>query len=664
VTAPSDYLDSVFGSDGVLAKAKLGYCMRPEQLQLAHGVASAFEERKTLLAEAPTGVGKSFAYLVPATYEAAHNDRKVIVVTANIALQEQIVDRDLPFLREHLPWKFSFALAKGWSNYVCKETLNDTRNDLLKRRLPMHDDHKRLKQIIEWADTTTEGDISELPFELGPLKQHVTIAKDDCLGKACDFYDDCFARQARKRLDNAQVLVANYHLFFADMSVKAGGGNVLPEYSLVVMDEGHKAADIAREFFGHRVTPGVLMRAVSMLDAKGKRAEKLCIPERIDPDLKQLVSELTDRVFADLVDLKKDKERYKARLDRSGLFDPSQLVAALRSADASFTRAMARGGIAPDGRKHLEQQASRCASLASALENAAGNIADEDWVYYLDDVNRGVALMAVPYSIADVLRPRLFEREDQPFGVVVASATLATEPNDSGFDFVMRQLGAESAETLVVDSPFDFSRCCLVVPRVELPNSSLFASQVAAQLVEATELAGGRTLALFTSYRVLEHAKRELLKTNPGFSVFAQGDAPRTQLLERFREDETSVLLGTESFWEGVDVPGPSLSCLFMDRIPFDHFLDPIADMVQAHDSRAFMNYMVPRAKIMFRQGFGRLIRSVSDQGIVVCCDVRLIDKPYGRSFVKALPPQVRVVRRFENAAQFLPDFNDHRLEP
>ncbi len=658
-SAPDDYIDSVFGPDGVLARAKPGYRPRASQVKLSRGVAEAFAERETLLAEAPTGTGKSFAYLVPAVYEAVHNSRRVVVVTANIALQEQLTESDLPFLREHLPWKFSFALAKGWNNYLCLDVFESARNDRLRRKLPLFGQAaEHFDQVVEWADRTQEGDVSELPFELGELKQHVTVGKEDCLGKQCDHYEHCYARKARERLKSTQVVVANYHLFFADM---ANGGRVLPDYQLVVMDEGHKAADIARDFFGQRITPGAVVRAVSMLDAKGRRAEKLSIPARIDPELKQQVSEQADRLFAELTDIKRSKD-YKARLDRQGLFDPSELVASLRSAAGEYRRAMGSGGVSPEGRIHLEQQSDRCDVLASTLERAASNADADDWVYYLEETGfRGnVALMAVPFSVADVLRPRLFEREDNPLGVVVTSATLATSPKPEGFDFAKDQLGAEAASTLVVDSPFDYSRTCLVVPRVDAPNDrgekANWLGQVVEQFLEASQLAGGRMLALFTSYKVLAACHEAIAQTRPPFAVFRQGSAPRTQLLERFREDETSVLLGTESFWEGVDVPGPSLSVLFMDRIPFDHFLDPIVDAVQARDSKAFFNDMVPRATIMFRQGFGRLVRSVTDQGVVVCCDPRLVDKPYGRGFIRALPKDLQVFRQLERAESFLPE--------
>ncbi len=664
-----DYLDDVFLPGGVLSRAKPGYVLREAQLKLASACAGAFEGRKALLAEAPTGTGKSFAYLVPATWSAAHQDRKVIVVTANIALQEQLVNQDLPFLAEHLPWKFTYALAKGWSNYACLDAAETARNEQLKgRQLPMLQDNEQLKQALHWLDDTPTGDVSELPFELSAeLKQRLTISKDECLGKACDHFDDCFPRKARAQLDKAQVLVANYHLFFADLALKNMGlGGILPAYQLVVMDEGHKAADIARDFFGQRVTPGSVARAVSFLDAKGRRAEKLSIPERIDPELRAQVVELADALFQDLARLKVDEDRYKARLDREGLFHPQELMRALQSASAELKRAMGRGGVSPEGRTHLEKAARRCSVIAATLGHAALNENESDWVYYLDDISNrkgAVALMAVPFSVREVLRPILFENEKDPVGVVVTSATLTTSSGESGFDFLASQLGAEAADELIVESPFDFSKSCFVVPRVSSPSNakgSTWLDEMADEFAEAVKLAGGRTLGLFTSYKAMQYAYDTLMGEEEdgdlgGFRVMKQGQAPRTQLLQQFRDDETSVLLGCESFWEGVDVPGPSLSLVFMDRIPFDHFLDPIADAVQARDSKAFARYMLPRATIMFRQGFGRLVRSVSDRGVVVCCDSRIVDKGYGKGFLRALPKGVQVFRRLEQTKAFLP---------
>lgn len=667
--AEPDYLDDVFKPGGVLSLAKPGYVLRPEQLELARGVEHAFSEVRTLLAEAPTGVGKSFAYLVPATYRASKHAQKVVVMTANIALQEQIVGRDLPFLAEHLPWKFTFALAKGWSNYLCLDALDGARNEQLKgRRLPVLQDQQHLEAALAWADETQAGDVSELPFELNAeLKPKLTVAKDDCLGKACDFFDRCHARAARSKLDQVDVLVSNYHLGFADLAAKeAGGHGVLPVYSLAVLDEGHKAADIARDFFGERVTPGSVGRAVSLLDAKGRRADKLQIPKGLDPELRQLCVEQADHLFLELGRLKRDERRYKARLDVPDMFDPRELVASLHSAARELDRAKARGGLSPDGRHQLELASSRCTKIASALMRAAACLDEEQWIYHLEATGRGdgVALMVVPFSMAEFLRPALFERATDPVAVVVTSATLTTSQGAGAFDFVATQLGCEEADELVVGSPFDYSKTCLVVPRIDPPSNSKdsnWLDQMTFALVEAVGLAGGRTLGLFTSYKALKYAHEQLLAYQrqgdwnlDGVQILRQGDAPRTQLLKLFRKDETSVLLGCESFWEGVDVPGPSLSCVFIDRIPFPHVLDPVADAHASRDSKSFMRYQVPLATIMLRQGFGRLVRQLGDGGLVVVADSRLVDKPYGRHLVRQLPA-VQLFRTLQQAKPYLP---------
>ncbi len=664
-TDAETYLDAIFGPDGALAQAKPGYIMRESQVQLARAVDDTFRDRRTLLAEAPTGTGKSFAYSVPATYHAAHYHRRVVIVTANIALQEQLVESDLPFLQEHLPWKFNFALAKGWSNYLCLDSLTDARNDHLRgRRLPVLQDQQNLETAFEWADKTDGGDISELPFELNQaLRPLLTVSTEDCLRKACDHYQDCHARKAREALSSAQVLVANYHMYFTDLALRASSGKesgILPEHQLVVLDEGHKAADIARDFFGQRLTPGAVRHAVAALDAKGKLVEKLGLPKQLDPELKQTIGFEADRLFADLGALRQDRDRYKNRLDRVGLFDPQHLMSLLANAAQVYEQGATRGGLSGEGRVYLHARASRCEVLVATLRNASENHDADNWVYYLDDISGregAVALMAVPFSVAEVLRPVLFEKDPDPYGVVVTSATLCTSSGKSAFDFTAAQLGSEKADELVVESPFDFSKSCLVIPRIHAPTEDKHAweSDVCDQLVEATTLAGGRTLGLFTSYRVLRAAKAALLRSRPTFTVLAQGDAPRTQLLQRFRDDETSVLLGCESFWEGVDVPGLSCSLVFIDRIPFDHFEDPIVDAIRARDRQWFVSYMVPRAITMFRQGFGRLVRSVTDGGVVVCCDTRLVDKAYGRQFTRALPPAVTITRRLEQAGGYLP---------
>lgn len=666
--APTDageYLATVFGADGVLAKTKPGYVPRPEQIELAHAVHQTFTDRRTLLAEAPTGVGKSFGYAVPASWHAAHQHRRVVIVTANIALQEQLVEKDLPFLAEHLPWKFSFALAKGWSNYLCRDAMTDSRNDHLRgRRLPVLQDQENLERAFKWADQTVDGDVSELPFELNQtLRPLLTVSTEDCLRKACDHYLDCHARKAREALGSAQLLVANYHMYFTDLALRASSGKesgILPEHQLVVLDEGHKASTIARDFFGQRITPGAVRHAASALDAKGKLTEKLGLPKQIEPELKNDLSFAADKLFAELGALRQDESRYKNRIDRQGMFDATHLMALLDSARARYEQAAGGGNISGEGRVYLHARAARCEVLGATLRNAMVNANADDWVYFLDDIagrEGAVALMAVPFSVADVLRPVLFEREPEPAqGVVVTSATLCTSSGKSAFDFTASQLGAERADELVVASPFDFSRSCLVIPRITPPTEDARAwlSDVCDQFVEATTMAGGRTLGLFTSYKALRAAKARLLDTRPNFTVLAQGDAPRTQLLQRFRDDETSVLLGCESFWEGVDAPGITCSLVFIDRIPFDHFEDPIVDAIRARDRQWFMSYMVPRAITMFRQGFGRLVRSVTDGGVVVCCDTRLVDKAYGRQFLRALPAGVTTFRRLEQASGYL----------
>lgn len=660
--ASLEYIEQVFGEGGVLAKTKPGYVPRPGQMQLARAVDATFTDTRTLLAEAPTGVGKSFGYAVPATWHASHHDRKVVIVTANIALQEQLVEKDLPFLAEHLPWKFSYALAKGWSNYLCRDALHDSRNDHLRgRRLPVLQDQQQLEQAFAWSDSTEDGDISELPFELNQaLRPLLTVSTEDCLRKACDHYLDCHARKARDKLADAQVLVSNYHLYFTDLAMRASSDHgILPAHQLAVLDEGHKASTIARDFFGQRITPGAIRHAASALDAKGKLVEKLGLPRTLDPVLKTELSYAADQLFAELSMLKMDRARYRNRLDCACMFDPTYLRGLLDTAERVYTQAAARGGLSGEGRVYLHARATRCATISSALEQASGNLDADNWVYFLDAVSGkegAVALMAVPFSVAEVLRPRLFEREPA-MGVVVTSATLCTSQGQSAFDFAATQLGAEKADELVVESPFDFTKSCLVVPRIAAPteDSRGWTEDVCTQLVEVTRLAGGRTLGLFTSYRVLRAAKAALLATRPDFTVLAQGDAPRTQLLQRFRDDETSVLLGCESFWEGVDAPGMTCSVVFIDRIPFDHFEDPIVDATRARDKSWFNRYMIPRAVTMFRQGFGRLVRSVTDGGIVMFCDTRVVDKPYGRQFIRALPEGVTVLRRLEQATGYLP---------
>ncbi len=626
-------VQSVFGPGGALARALPGYESRQCQVQLSTAVDACFEQGGRLLAEAGTGTGKSLAYLVPAAAR-ARAGVVTVIATAGINLQEQLVSKDLPLLKRATGWDFSWVLAKGMQNYLCRDRFEEARNALLVGHALASD--VRWSELQRWADSTTDGDVSELPFELRAAERELcTCSSEECPGSKCTSAGDCFVRRSRARIRNARIIVTNYHLFFADFET---GGAIFPPYRHLVWDEGHRAAEIARDFFGFKVSGYAVRRALGRLR---------------DHDLKAKVQEEAEGYFGALLELHRS-QRQRARLNGT---EPELDSTRLENALGKVANAYDNQSADEDGPNAAKTavKADNCRELVHRLEAARTFQRAEDLVYFLEEVGPRVAIACKPVLVAKELEAHIFKKDSGLHAVVVTSATLATGKGD--FDFCVQELGAYEADTFTAASPFDYaSRAMLVLPDGgHNPQEKGFADAAARLLVRTVEEAHGRTLALFTSYRVLELAY-SVLQGSPvarGIRVMKQGDAPRTQLVERFREDVSSVLLGTSSFWEGVDVVGEALSALFIDKLPFANPTDPLIDAINERDRKAFQHYLLPLAIIAFRQGFGRLIRSQQDRGVVVCCDERLVTKGYGRQFVRALPAGLPVSRDLAEVGRF-----------
>jgi ATP-dependent DNA helicase DinG len=677
----SDYIDEVFGATGALAKRFPGYEPREGQVSLARAVDAAIKNDGHLLAEAPTGTGKSLAYAVPAIYHALQRRENAvpgaaaIIVTANIALQEQLVRKDLPLLSEILTWPFDYALLKGKNNFLCVDRLINGAPGA-----PDAADAEAIEKIVEWANHTETGDVSELPFE-PPYSawSRFSVGSDDCVGSECDYYKSCFSELARKHAQRAHVVVTNYHLFFADMKIRQVTGgmvSILPPYSIAVLDEGHKATDIARDFFGFRITEGSLGWAGAML-----------------PWEERAGLENAAQAFFMSLRSHKNSGMYKARLRKADAVDSSFIVAALRKARVAYgdmIEPLFGEDATTEQRKEaikiarklgriveIEKQIELAMRLRSSPKqpwqpvpsspddtsgvrwywsdpglggnNTVKSEADAssiDDVFYIEEDRSKTVLCSRPIRVAERLREELFKTTQS---VSVTSATLMAR---GSFDFIASDLGVDKPATLEAKSPFNWREAALLVtpPDVPEPNAAEFTRAAAQKCRETIEYAKGRTLALFTSYKNLNAAHEAVLHT--GYRILRQGDMPRTQLIDEFRKDTNSVLLGVESFWAGVDVPGESLSCVFIDRLPFITPEDPVMDALSESDREWFMKYSVPRAIIAFKQGFGRLIRTVNDRGVVVLLDRRISTKFYGKFFINSLPSVQRSynledVRRF-----------------
>jgi ATP-dependent DNA helicase DinG len=635
----TDFVAQTFGASGPFARAFAGYRQRDGQVELSQAISDVLRDGKILLGEAGTGVGKSFAALVPAIEHVRAGRGKVIVVTANIALQEQYVRKDLPTLQQMLGIPFTFALAKGFSNYLCNEKIDAADTDrMMGKRLPMFQEQTLLDKVLDWQTTT--GDLSDFEVELpGSIKKLVTVPSEDCLGKKCNhFLDGCYPRKARRDFGAADIIVTNYHMYFLDLEMKMRGAHgVLPEHSAVIFDEAHAMAEIARTYLGLRVTKGGVKSATEELDAKGRRAEKLQLPAEIDPELKAQVLDAANDFFGELLDLRNSR-RYKSRINKPSMIGGELLEKLLRNTADTYTRAAAAPSTETEAREWLRGRASLCNRYAALIEGARA-FKDNEQIFYIEDENGHAALIREPLTPAKILKEHLWETDNLPRTKVLMSATLSTSSKLSPFGFIADQLGIETYDDCIADSPFDFTKCTFIVPRgLPEPRDEEFAEAVGETLVKTVDMARGRTLGLFTSYRVLDVAHRRLVAAGFPYKVMRQKDAPRTELIRRFKEDPDSILLGTDSFWTGVDVPGESLLAVLIDKIPFDHFEDPVLDAIKARDEAWFKTYYMPKAVITFKQGFGRLVRALDDRGAVVCCDKRITSKPYGRAFKDARP--------------------------
>ncbi len=639
----NDYLNEVFGAAGLLAQRFPGYEPRDGQVALARMVDQAMREGRHALGEGPCGTGKGVAYGVPAVWHAHHGKKRVVIATANIALQEQLVTKDLPLLAEVLPWKFTFTLLKGRNNYLCLDRMaeSEARGELA--GLVQDEMERQVQQLVAWAGQTTTGDVSEVRFVPLPLAwSRFSVGSDDCKGDGCHFRETCFSERAKAAAAEADIVVTNYHLLFAHLAVRRETGLdlVLPTFDFLVLDEAHEAADIARDFFGFSVSEYTITRLARAADERGK---------------KKLGEELR-REAADFFGVAARCARspaYKCRLKSPMLPVPARLLGALGHL-ATHAAAVEEDESEERDKRAKARLVRRQAEVAAARLREVTGLSDSNKVYFIDLDGKGRAkLGGKPIQVADLLRAELFERTES---VSLVSATMTTAGT---FDFIRGEVGAPAdALELVAESPFDFEKQALLIVPEGLPDprESGFIDAVAAAVKQVIDACNGRTLGLFTSYRNL-NAVYERISRN-GHRVLRQGELPRTELTRIFKEDVSSVLLGTESFWTGIDVPGEALTGLVIDKLPFPNMDDPVVDAICARDRRAFDGYLVPRAIILLRQGVGRLIRSQKDVGVAVILDRRIAEKAYGRRFLRSLPPML-TSRKLDSIARFLAEAAD-----
>ncbi|WP_091191360.1 ATP-dependent DNA helicase [Formivibrio citricus] len=624
-------LDEVFAEGGLFAAAFPDYKLRPQQREMAQAVAETITAKGQLIAEAGTGTGKTFAYLVPALLSGG----KVIVSTGTKTLQDQLFQRDIPTVRDVLKVPVTIALLKGRSNYVCHYRLELARHE---GRFLNKEDVVHLHAVERYAKVTQSGDKAACPGvpENAPVWSFVTSTRDNCLGQDCPNHKDCFVLKARKEAQEADVVVVNHHLFFADVWLRdEGAGELLPACNTVIFDEAHQLPDVASLFFGESVTTGQIIEL-----ARDARAEAIVVAKEF-----VMLPQAAEALEKAAKDLRLVFKSEAIRLPQHQLaaypdFAPAldEVIERLKNLNALLAKQAERA-------EELEKCQQRAEALIAALVRWQST-EHEEAVHWIDVSNFGLMLHATPLNIAELFRKQL---NTHPRAWVFASATLAV---NGKFEHFKHELGLWDAQTALWDSPFDYKQQAVlyVPPAMPDPNAPDYTRAVIDAAWPLLRLTHGHAFMLFTSLRAMREAHElivaRLKEAGLDWPVFLQGQGSRTEILDNFRRAPNAVLVASQTFWEGIDVKGQQLSLVVIDKMPFAPPDDPVLsariEQMKKAGRNAFMEYQLPYAAITLKQGAGRLIRDETDTGILMIADNRLVEKPYGKMVWNSLPPMYR----------------------
>jgi ATP-dependent DNA helicase DinG len=630
-------LDKIFAPGGWLARHHPKYEFRPGQLEMAESVESALENRHHLIVEAGTGTGKTLAYLVPLL----RSGLRAVISTGTKNLQEQLFYKDVPFLKKMFP-QMRVTLMKGRQNYLCRQKLYDM------ERQPALDGMEQVEQypkIRQWEGRTETGDRAELRWlpDASELWKKMDARREACTGQKCQQFERCFITRMHQRAAESDLLIVNHHLFFADLALRQNDyAALLPDYAALVFDEAHDMEDVATQYFG--------------VEVSSYRMEELARDTEATLRLKGIK---IHEVFAAVGELRRRSdlffELFPRTEGRSSFDNRASFLEVNRGVYAALNNALmllqTEFSRVPERPEEINNLMRRALDLRGAFEIVMEG-QERNLVYWWERRGRGVFMQATPIDVSTLLRERLFQQVET---VVLTSATLAV---GGTFDFLKHRLGIENAKERIFDSHFNYSEQALLYTPMHLPDPRQpdFARLASEEIVQLLKTTRGRAFVLFTSHSQMRDVY-ERVRPRVRYPLLIQGSMPRTELLDSFRETPHAVLFGTSSFWQGVDVQGEQLSAVLIDRLPFAVPSDPITAArirhVNEDGGNAFTDYQVPQAVISLKQGFGRLIRSETDRGILVMLDHRLVRMSYGRVFLESLPPYQKT-NRLEDVRAFM----------
>ncbi len=634
-------MGQIFGPGGLLDRCMIGgYEHRPAQLEMAEAVYDAFANHHHAIVEAGTGTGKTLAYLLPAIC----SGRRVVISTATKSLQEQLYQKDVPFLQRHFAPELKVAVMKGRNNFLCRTKVHAMADQPMLRGMEEVD---AFRQIRDWAKLTETGDRSELTFlpDESELWSRIDARRDTCTGQKCPEYNQCFVTAMHQRAKDADLIIVNHHLFFADLALKHDDfGSILPEYSAVIFDEAHEMEDVASDYFGQQISNYRFEELARDAD------QTMRLTHQSTPALLRRTQRIREksRNFFDAFPPRDGRFAF-SRNEREAFLEQNReaydaLLNALKAMETEFAALTQK----PEELVRIARRSFEIRQEFSSLMESN----EKNCVYWYERRNKGVFLAATPIDVSQILREKLFEWFDT---IVLTSATLTV---GNRFEYIRQRLGLDHTKENALPPEFDYANQALLYLPKRMPDvrDAGFGAQAAEEIVKLLELSQGRAFCLFTSYSQMNDLF-ERVRNRVEFPLFLQGTAPRSALLERFKNTPNSVLFATSSFWQGVDVPGEQLSCVIVDRLPFAVPSDPIVAArvraLQDEGRNPFSEFQVPQAVLSLKQGFGRLIRAKTDRGVLALLDTRISRMPYGKIFLGSLPPY-RMTQDLSEVRDFL----------